>query len=532
MSTLATMLVMVPIGAQLLLIVRQYVNWMPVWAWYPDPGYQYLLLGGGIITGSTPKLVEHPGTAMQWTIGVAEYLTHVVAGEGEFRSDILQRPEFYAQAAGGVLASLYLLALALAVWRFVRAFGVWPALVFQLLLLWGLPILSIGRYRLWPESLVLTCGIVALALLAPTLARQRQPSSAETLVLGLISAIGITTKVIYLPLFLIPLLLLGRQRIVLYLGAATLSISLIFIPIYSRLGYMVDWYRAIGSSPGRHGQSGDWHPLGGLYESITALGGFVRWLTPVALVILIGSFIVTVTERDRISSYRWRPAASLVVSAVLVILPGVKQTEPRDFILLIPLMGTLAALTLADALRLHTRKTASQAIIVTAVGTSAFLGAHGVVGNEYFMMANRQQVEKVVVDSQAVERHAAKGHWALGYNVWTVDNALMFSIPWIPGAYESRMWAQAPQALYFDLWTRTINAVTPDGLSGPVACSTLANWASNGNLGIVVESQGHLVLDDSRQRILLRDGSATYDTPTPLGPYHSYRLTSVSCQAT
>ena len=38
-------LLITPVLLQALLVLPRILNWWPVWAWYPDPGYQYLWAG-------------------------------------------------------------------------------------------------------------------------------------------------------------------------------------------------------------------------------------------------------------------------------------------------------------------------------------------------------------------------------------------------------------------------------------------------------------------------------------------------------
>ena len=52
------LLVFLPVLGQVGLVFRGIQNWVPVWAWYPDPGYQYLLAGASLVSGGAPALLS------------------------------------------------------------------------------------------------------------------------------------------------------------------------------------------------------------------------------------------------------------------------------------------------------------------------------------------------------------------------------------------------------------------------------------------------------------------------------------------
>ena len=63
-----------------------------------------------------------------------------------------------------------------------------------------------------------------------------------------------------------------------------------------------------------------------------------------------------------------------------------------------------------------------------------------------------------------------------------------------------------------------------------VACGELQDRLARGPFGIVVESAGHVLVDPESGEMVLAGGSATFDGPTPVGRYFSYRLTNISCE--
>lgn len=528
-SALGVVAVSLPVVVQLVVVVRHYMNWTPVWSWYADPGYQYLLGGGSLITGGDSRLVEHPGMSIQWLIGISEYATYVVAGQGGFREDIIARPEYYAQTSGAVLAALFIASLGFAAWRFLRFLGAAPALFFQLILLWGMAMLIIGRYRLMPESLVLTAAVTALAIAAPALSRARPALKTRELVaLGLVCAVGLTAKILFLPIVAVMLVLIGHRQRLVFLVSFVVPIVAIMIPTYTRLNYMVGWYLGIATQPGRQGQTGDWSPLSHIRTSMELVGGFVRWFALVAGLIVVLSVVLMIVQLRRSNSQALRPTAAILFGLAFVLLAAFKPAEVRDFLLTIPLLAALGAIGLHDALSLVTLRI-RYALGAVSIALATLMAAHGTVHSEYLSAGNRAYIEDVIDDASAVEAFISDGRWALGYNVWTLDNALMYAGDWTPGSFGPELQERAPDALYFELWGRTINQVADDGSFRALTCANLQQILANDGLGIVVESPGHLDMDTSGSRIVLKEATAGFDAPMQVGRFEAYRLTDVTC---
>ena len=522
-------LLITPVLLQALLVLPRILNWWPVWAWYPDPGYQYLWAGGSLVNGGTTDLIFHPGTSFQWLIGASQVITYRVVGQDTLMLDVASRPEFYAQTAGLVLAILFVVALGVASWRMFRHLGLWPAVTFQLLLLWGLPLLTFGRFVLWPESLVLTSAVASIAIIAPQLGGKipLHPKT-QAVGLGLIAAVGMTAKVTYLPILILVVLVLGRRRFAIFLLSLIASALLLMIPVYSRFDDMFRWFRQIAIQPGRHGQTGSWEPLNNFVEFALMLNGYVRWFIPVFLVIAAGSILTGIFVK-RTSWKEWIPVVALLLAAGAVLLSGLKDSELRDFIIIIPVMAALAAITLNQALKaLHGYVRAGAVVTMLLVGS--FLAAHGVVHEQNFYQAYSIKLSEIVRDAKTIDRMNKAGSWASGYNAWTLDSPRVFGLLVSAGGFNEQVRQVNPNALHFDIFSREIVHVAPDNTLVPLSCQEMEEKISYKGLGVIVESQGHLLFSDNDTRIDLNNATAGYEGPKPLGRYFAYALTDIDCK--
>ena len=522
-------LLITPVLLQALLVLPRFLNWRPVWAWYPDPGYQYLWAGGSLINGGTTDLIFHPGTSFQWLIGASQVITNLVAGQDSLMLDVASRPEFYSQTACLSLAIAYIVALGFASWRMFRHLGLWPTVTFQLLLLWGLPLLTFGRFVLWPESLVLTLTVASIAIIAPQLGGKIPlHPRAQAVALGIIAAVGMTAKVTYLPIVILIVITLGWRRIALFMVPLVSAALLLMIPVYSRLDDMYRWFLGITIEPGRHGQTGSWEPLNNFIDSAFLLNIYVRWFIPVFLVVVAGSIFTRIFPR-RATRKELIPVAALLLAAGAVLLSGLKDSELRDFILVIPLVAALAALTLNSALE-TLRGYVRVGALVAVLLVGSFLAAHGIVQEHNFYQGYSIRLSEIVRDAKTIDRMNKAGSWATGYNAWTRDSSRVFGLLWSAGSFKAQVREVNPNALHFDLFSREIVHVALDNTLVPLSCEEMEERISYKGLGIIVESQGHLQFSDNDTRIDLNNATAGYEGPQPLGRYFAYPLTDIDCK--
>lgn len=529
--------VFVPVLVQALIVIREFSQWKPVWAWYADPGYAYLFAGASLISGGSPALVYHPGTSFQWLTGIVERLAYIFVGDGSFFTSVAGDPELYTRAVGVVVAVIFIGSLSLAAWRMVNLMGLWPSLVFQLLILWGLPVIAHARYQLWPESLVLSCAVIVIALLVPLLLpRASSPSLRLVIAIGVLSALGLTAKVLFFPIIIMCVVVFPVRRWVAYFSAVVVTSLVVLLPIHDRWPDMWRWFASVLTKPGRHGGAGDWSPIHNFVEGNLALSAYYRWYVPVAVFLVAATAVVAFLQARR-DSISVRPTVSVILAVFLVLAVTAKQSEVRDLVLVVPLLAILAAHLVQRGQALPIPPRASLALGVTATTVASFLALHGIVHHENFDKVEQQRIMSIVDDAGPVDSLGDTGSWGLGYNVWTVQNAIMFGsndalmlgVQFSDDLLNAEIRQQYPKALYFDLWNRTFQTIDEKSELRVLACGELQDRLTRGPLGIVVESDGHVSVDPDSGEILLSGGSAAFEAPTPVGHYSAYRLTNVSC---
>lgn len=521
-------LLLLPVSTQFVVIIHEFRNWIPVWASYPDPGYQYLLSGVVVIDGGTPLHNDHPGTSVQWIIGITEWLLHQVSGVGSLTENVVARPEYYSQWVGAGLALLYLSSLIFIAWRLLTTFGLLPSLAFQLVMLWGLPLFSVARFKLMPETIALTCAILVLGVLAPVMSGKRTPLSVAAVIsLGIISAIGLTAKILFVPVLFVIFVLSSRRNLLVFVPTLIGATVLILVPIRSRLDYMRTWFWNIFTNPGRQGQPLDsWDAGRQWLDSLSNVSGFVRWyalgLIVIGVTVAIGFLAGDKSENVR----RWRPVLAVALGLAATLALGVKPIEVRDWLLTIPLLATLAAI--AMAFLLAGKSWAYRGLSLLLLLTLMFGAAHGVVQAQYFTDAQRNQARDLQVSTEALARDTRFPSMALGYNVWTEATALVFALPWMNGEVSTEVADRFPQAHYYNPWTRDIHDA--QGGSIPEACKVIRERQLESGLAVVVHSPGHLGNPMIGDRVDFAQFSARVALIRAVEGLHIFDLDEVECE--
>lgn len=537
MRLLRLSVVIAPILVQVFLVVRELAAWMPIWAWYPDPGYNYLTAGAALVSGGAPALVYHPGTSFQWLVGAMELVTYSILGSGGFLADVASRPEMYAQVAGLGIAVLYLGSLLFAAVRLEKFWGWIPSLAFQLVMLWGLPVTTSARFHLWPESLALICSLVVISLLAPLMALSRNLGGYWLApAIGVVAGIGLTAKVIFAPMIVLAILALPRRLLPRFIAGFVLSTVVIVLPVRSQLPFMWDWFTGVATQTGRHGgasQAGAWQNL---ITGHAVLSGFLRWYVPLTLVTVLATVLLASRQKRR-SGASIRPSVALICAFIVAVLLALKESQPRDLMIVVPVLGALVAHLIARVLVTAGLPRIRFGIVSISCALLSFLALHGIVHEANFAKLVRDRVTSVVSTAPLVQSLVESGSWALGYNVWTPANALMF------GANDAVMFGAEfsddvmnaevreahPTAIYFDIWSAQVQRLTASNELQYLSCETIKRLIANGTFGVVVESKSHVRLSDDGSSLSLAGGLASFDTPRQIGQYWAYPVTNLNC---
>ena len=509
------------------------INWLPVWSWYADPGYQYLLNGAVIVKGGVPGHTDHPGTSTQWLIGFIEQITYWINGtESSIFADLVYSPEKYAQVISWVLLALYIAGLMFLGIRMWREFGTSVAILTQLVLLWSISLLGSGVFKLVPETLVLIAFIVLLALLMGNLRNPRKPTGTWLLLtVGIDCAVGITSKVIFLPALVLPVILFKLKDLLVSLVAFLIATILIMIPTYPRLDQMWNWYSGVLLNSGRHGGQVERSTVDNLMNAFEGITGVVRWWDLIALLLLGLSIALCIIPKLRRSiGAGILSLTSIALTTVAIIAMGYKQSETRDFLLL-GVSVAVGAGILLWLYRIIISRRLGFIVSGIAILAGTFLALHGLVGSTYgYPLITERSAERVASAKQMNEL-ADRGILAQSYDSWTESGALSFGEYWTNGEFAEAIAERFPDTYEYSIWDQRIYSWNGGKGRQALSCSEIVELTKATDVFIVVPGIGTLDIDQKLENITSPDGNIVVSQMDPIGSNSVFRIVEVQCQS-
>lgn len=218
--------------------------------WYRgdyDPAYAYLFNSLNITNGLAPGHYDHPGTNMQELGAVVLKVTWMIDHHGgkDLTEAVIKQPEHYLRILNvcvALLGSIVILLLGIVLFRFTG--NIWYSLLFQATPFISGLILYNGFTRLSQESMLMASSLALAAFTVAWFFKEDHYSQKKwSLVFGMICGFGLVSKIIFLPLMLIPLLLLAKNRyrirFIIVTGITFLTLT---IPIIIRYPSMAWWF--------------------------------------------------------------------------------------------------------------------------------------------------------------------------------------------------------------------------------------------------------------------------------------------------
>jgi hypothetical protein len=226
-----------------------------------DPDYAYLMNALNIAYGEGVGHADHPGTPMQVFGTVVLKLYHLVelSGGEDLRTSVLRNPEQYLYIINRALLALNVIILyCLGIAACYCTNNILMSLTLQLSpFMSGTILLFLSRVT--PEPLLLSASLIMIILIL-LLLKTREPKKIRVLALtfSVVSGFGLATKITFLPLLLIPLVVLPRisMKLVYLLGVAV-SFFFFTLPIVEHYPKFLNWVERIIYHKGRYGHGGE-----------------------------------------------------------------------------------------------------------------------------------------------------------------------------------------------------------------------------------------------------------------------------------
>lgn len=225
-----------------------------------DPDYVYLLngLNCAILDFDRIGHVQHPGTPLQIITGVFIRITHLFAGHGNIIDDVIKNPEIYLSWCSFYIA---LITMGILIWLGKISYKATNSFVGTLIIQCSL------FFTLYPLDLttsynpdrVLPLYVLILAGLCIQLLYNKQFTEKRFAILsGILFGFAVITKIHFLPLIIIPLILIHRFSSLCYFGISFIVAGVIsYLPVHKKLMSSLTFFSQMIKHDGLYGKGAE-----------------------------------------------------------------------------------------------------------------------------------------------------------------------------------------------------------------------------------------------------------------------------------
>jgi hypothetical protein len=225
-----------------------------------DPEYPYLLNGLNCakLDFSMIGHTDHPGTPFQCLTGIFLRVTHWFAGGGTLAEDVFARPEMYLAWSSFFLTVLTFIVL---VWlgRIALRNGgdLKGALLMQGSVLLS-PVLIDFPMRYNPDRMLVLYALIFMGLCYKLLFSKDLPEKKFVIISGVVMGVGFATKFNFLPLVVLPVIMIPKWRNWLLYGVSFLITGFISIlPIIGKFSEFRRFITGVVTHDGLYGQGSE-----------------------------------------------------------------------------------------------------------------------------------------------------------------------------------------------------------------------------------------------------------------------------------
>ncbi len=320
----------------------------PFWIWHHvDPSYFYLLNGLMLGMGETPADVFHPGTPVHTLVAFILRLGSPFASGDELARLVLQEPESFLKRISTIIlfmnfAGLFYLGLSA-----FRAFegALLPALVAQTRPFFTMFILK-QAYQVKPEPFLLLAASLLGALLFKAIERRETGLGRLPIAFGVVVGFGTASKLLFAPLAVVPLFILGlRKETGVYVLSGLIAFLFFLLPAFGNWDVSLSYFTRMAAGSGAYGSGA---------ATVVDLASYPANLLKVFagkllfdLVLLCSLAALVLRWKQGLErSLSWRALEGLVLAQLLLALLVAKHPIAYYMLAAVSLTGIQAALLL------------------------------------------------------------------------------------------------------------------------------------------------------------------------------------------
>jgi hypothetical protein len=225
-----------------------------------DPEYAYLMNGINIGMLKPIGHTDNPGTTVQLYSAIVlrcAYLAQPDKNEG-FQKYMLRNADRYIELERKgliLLNSLTMLLLGIISWALLR--NIWLSLLLQIMPFTSANLTEHVFTKVSPEPVLLMATAAFVLLVITYYVYEKREGKRFAILFALAAGFGLATKATFLPLILIPLLLLGNRMLMKQFLRYFLLFFLLFtLPAVPQYPHMAKWFVMLFAHTGTYGEGG------------------------------------------------------------------------------------------------------------------------------------------------------------------------------------------------------------------------------------------------------------------------------------
>ncbi|MCP4218465.1 MAG: hypothetical protein GY765_27775 [bacterium] len=319
-----------------------------------DPEYPYLLNALNIAHMKGPGIYQHPGIPVHVLGAVVMRTTYFLNPQDEhMEADVLKRPESYLERINDIMVFLNVVMLLLVgavTYNITRSIGL--SMLVQSSPFLSLTLLSYGLPRVSPEPLLLfaSLAMICLTLLTTRTFAEHHPKTLLFL-FALVSGFGVATKITFVPLLIIPLVMVtGIKRKLLFVGETIAAFVFFTLPMIRMYGLVYDWFYGLLTHVGHYGGG-----RSGIISSRRYLEHFMNLLQGnplfsivliIAILVIGITFLVPKLPKESKGNIYFRLLVACTAAQVLGLVMVAKHTQNHYLLPVLALTGFMVFLLL------------------------------------------------------------------------------------------------------------------------------------------------------------------------------------------
>lgn len=403
-----------------------------------DPEFIYFISGLSIANGKMMLgHIDNPGTPLQYLAALVFRAVYFFrTNQVSFNHDVLANPDMYLHVLNLTLTTVVSFFTYFAGKIFFRLSNnlAYSVLLQLSPLFTNIIFLNIGR--IVPENLIpIPVILLSILLVYPLFVSEDKRLSNPSLWFGLVSAFGLSIKLTYFPLWIIPLIVLTtwKERIR-YSIIAVVSFLVMALPVTLQINVFRDWIKALFMHSGHYGQGEgniiDWKTFGPNFSILWTDNRLFFGLMIILVIVFAASFFI---KKNRDNGLFRRISLAILCAAAIQIFIVCKQYESRYFIpaiMLIPVSLVVIAEFVRQLSPIFSKYKITQLALVLLISVYFFRQIPILQGLSADLDQKKTTKMQALYYMQTIEKDAVKFIVTSDYGAPLPEYALMHSFGW------------------------------------------------------------------------------------------------------